>query len=184
MLHILGKTFRHMKVRVWKHQGVSPRTGKHLRGTLSISVRDHILDCNHMVAWDEFKLLGRESIQQTFQRPFNVAFRLIWRRDVAQRQINVETTFCTSRLKFTTFKNVETTLYSPTLNWTKLDNVETTLSFSASIFTTLGNVETTLRISPFGKKIRPWFKNKIIFLSFKEYGGIKIFIFSHFKSNL
>ena len=35
------------------------------------------------------------------------------------------------------------------------------------------------------KNIKPWLKNKIIFLSFKEYGGLKIFIFSpHFKSNL
>ena len=26
-----GKTFRHMKIRVSEHQGVSPRTGKHLK---------------------------------------------------------------------------------------------------------------------------------------------------------
>ena len=57
----IGKTFRHMKVRVSEHQGVSPRTGKHLKGTLSTSVRDHMLDCNHMVAWDDFKVLGRET---------------------------------------------------------------------------------------------------------------------------
>ena len=50
-----------MKVRVSEHQGVSPRTGKHLKGTLSTSVRDHMLDCNHMVAWVDFKVLGRES---------------------------------------------------------------------------------------------------------------------------
>ena len=46
----IGKTFRHMKVRVSEHQGVSPRTGKHLKGTLSTSLRDHMLDCNHIVA--------------------------------------------------------------------------------------------------------------------------------------
>ena len=40
--------------------------------------------------------------QQTFQRRFNVVFGLEWRRDVAQRQINVETTLCMSTLKFTT----------------------------------------------------------------------------------
>ena len=57
----IGKTFRHMKVRVSEHQGVSPRTGKHLKGTLSTSVRDHMLDCSHIVAWDVFKVLGRES---------------------------------------------------------------------------------------------------------------------------
>ena len=39
--------------------------------------------------------------QQTFQRRFNVVFRLIWRRDVVQRQINVKTTLCMSTLKFT-----------------------------------------------------------------------------------
>ena len=52
----IGKTFRHMKVRVSEHQGVSPRTGKHLKGTLSTSVRDHMLDCNHIAAWDDFKV--------------------------------------------------------------------------------------------------------------------------------
>ena len=57
----IGKTFRHMKVRVSEHQGVSPRTGKYLKGTLSTSVKDHMLDCNHMAAWDDFKVLGRES---------------------------------------------------------------------------------------------------------------------------
>ena len=57
----IGKTFRHMKVRVSEYQGVSPRTGKHLKGTFSTSVRDHMLDYNHIVAWDDLKVLGRES---------------------------------------------------------------------------------------------------------------------------
>ena len=57
----IGKTSRHMKVRVSEHQGVSPPTGKHLKGTFSTSVRDHMLDCNHIVAWNDFKVLGRES---------------------------------------------------------------------------------------------------------------------------
>ena len=69
------------------------------------------------------------------------------------------------------------TLYILTLNWTTLGNVEATLSFWTSIFTMLGNVKTALRIWQFGKKINRWFKNKIIFLSFKQY-GLKIFIFS------
>ena len=107
--------------------------------------------------------------QQTFQLRFNVVFRLIWGRDVEQRQINVKTTLCMSTLKFTT-------LCFSTLNWTTLDNVEPTLSFSTSIFTTLGNVETTLRIWPFEKKYKPRFKNKIIFLNFKEYVGLNIFL--------
>ena len=57
----VGKTFRHMKVRVSEHQAVSPRTGKQLKGTLSTSVRNATLDCNHTVALDDFKVLGRES---------------------------------------------------------------------------------------------------------------------------
>ena len=44
------------------------------------------------------------------------------------------------------------------------------------IFTTLGNVETTLRIWSFEKKYKHRFKNKIIFLNFKEYVGLNIFL--------
>ena len=53
--------------------------------------------------------------QQTFQRCFNVVFWLTPRRDVGQRQINVETTLCISTLKFTTSNNVESTLCISTL---------------------------------------------------------------------
>ena len=59
----IGKTFRHMKVRVSEHQGISARTGKHFKGTLSTSVRDHKLDWSHIVAWDDIKVLRRESNQ-------------------------------------------------------------------------------------------------------------------------
>ena len=50
-----------MKIRVSEPLRVSPRTGKHLKGTLSNSVRNNMFDCNHLVAWDDFKVLGRES---------------------------------------------------------------------------------------------------------------------------
>ena len=56
-----GKTFRHMKARFLEHQGVLPWTDEHLKGTLSTFVRDHILDCDHVVAWHDFKVLWRES---------------------------------------------------------------------------------------------------------------------------
>ena len=56
----IGKTFRQLKVRVLENQGVSPRTGKHLKRTLSNSVRDHMLNCNHVVVWDVFKVFGRK----------------------------------------------------------------------------------------------------------------------------
>ena len=120
-----------------------------------------------MVKWNLTMIKYPANISTSVQRCFLV--------DITSRrrkcQINVETT-----LKFTTLSNVETTLCFSTLNWTTLGNVEITLSFSTSIFTTLGNVETTLRIWPFEKKIKPRLKNKIIFLSFKEYAGFKNFL--------
>ena len=56
-----GKTYRHMKVRVSEHQGVCPKTSKQVKGTLSTSVRDHMLNCNQTVAWEDFCIIGRES---------------------------------------------------------------------------------------------------------------------------
>ena len=48
-----------MKIRVSEHQGVSPRTGKRVKGTLSTSGRDHMLDCDHTVACEDFSIIGR-----------------------------------------------------------------------------------------------------------------------------
>ena len=45
-----GKTYIHVKVQVSQHQGVSPRTGKRVKGMLSMSVRDHMLNCDNTVA--------------------------------------------------------------------------------------------------------------------------------------
>ena len=50
-----------MKVRVSEHQVVSSRTGKQVKGTLSTSVKDHMLDCDHKVAWEDFSINGRET---------------------------------------------------------------------------------------------------------------------------
>ena len=50
-----------MKVRVSEHQGVSPRAGKRVKGTLSTSVRNHMLDCDQTVTWEGFSIIGRES---------------------------------------------------------------------------------------------------------------------------
>ena len=50
-----------MKVLDSEHQDVSPITGKRVKGTLSTSVRDHILDCDHIVAWKDFSIINRES---------------------------------------------------------------------------------------------------------------------------
>ena len=51
----------HMKVRVSEHQSVSPRTGKRVKVMLSMSGRDHMLDCDHIVAWEDFSIIDRES---------------------------------------------------------------------------------------------------------------------------
>ena len=50
-----------MKVRLSEHKGVSPRTDKRVKGNLSTSVRDHMLDCDHTVSWEDFSIIGRES---------------------------------------------------------------------------------------------------------------------------
>ena len=50
-----GKIYRHMKVRVSEHQGMSPRTGKRVKGWLSTSMRDHI------AAWEDFSIIARET---------------------------------------------------------------------------------------------------------------------------
>ena len=83
--------------------------------------------------------------QETFQCSLNVVIRVIWRRDVRQCQINVETLLCMSALKFTTLNNVNLTLSISVLVLTTLDNFETMLLFSTSSF------ETTLWIWSFSK---------------------------------
>ena len=50
-----------MKVRVSEHQGVSPRTGKKLKGTLLTSMRDHVFDSNYLVDWNDRNEFWRES---------------------------------------------------------------------------------------------------------------------------
>ena len=60
-LPILAKPLGHLKVRVSEHQSVSPQTGKIVKGTLSTSIRDRMFECDHIVTWDDFKVLGRES---------------------------------------------------------------------------------------------------------------------------
>ena len=50
-----------MKVRVPKHRGASPRSGKPVKGTLPTSVRDHMLFCDHQVAWEDCRILESKS---------------------------------------------------------------------------------------------------------------------------
>ena len=57
----IGKTYRHFKAKVSEHQGVFLRMGKPVKGTISTSVRDHMLVCDHKVVHEDFKFLGNES---------------------------------------------------------------------------------------------------------------------------
>ena len=59
---------------------------------------------------------------------FNIFVKVIWRRDVGQYQINVETTLCMPTLKFIMLNNVKSMLSISKLTLTTLDNVETMLS--------------------------------------------------------
>ena len=57
----VGKTKRHIKKRYCEHQGRSPLTGKLVKGQLSTTVRDHTLDCDTVVEFSDFSILGRDS---------------------------------------------------------------------------------------------------------------------------
>lgn len=46
-----------MKVRVFKHQDLFPRTGKLVKVTFSTPLREGRYGCNHKVTRDNFKLL-------------------------------------------------------------------------------------------------------------------------------
>ena len=91
---------------------------------------------------------------------FNVFIRLMWRRDVRQRQIKVESKMCLSKSKFLTLNNVDSTLPMSTVILARLGNVKTMLLFSTLSFTTLINIETTLWLWPFAKN---WKEQKDIF---------------------
>ena len=56
----IDNTYRNFKG-FHKYQGVHPRTGKPVKGNLSISVRDNLVVCDHNILHEDFKFLGKES---------------------------------------------------------------------------------------------------------------------------
>ena len=101
----------------------------------------YFLYCNSSLFW---WATPKQLIQQTFQRRFNVVFRLLWHSTTSNLRWN--NVLWSANVEITTLNNVESTLSIWKLIWIMLDNVDETLSFSMQIFTTLGNIETTLWI--------------------------------------
>ena len=58
---LLRKILQTYEGSCFKTPGLSPRTRKQVKGTLSTSVREYMLNCNHVVAWEDFSIFGRES---------------------------------------------------------------------------------------------------------------------------
>ena len=55
----VGKTYRHKKVRICEHMGISPRTGKTVKGVITTAVRDHMLHCDTVVCEGDFSILSK-----------------------------------------------------------------------------------------------------------------------------
>ena len=70
-----GETYRHLRVRVGEHSGVSPLTGKKSKCKKSTAVKDHMLFCDHIVSIDVFKILA------TSNSDFKVKESLLISRD-------------------------------------------------------------------------------------------------------
>ena len=52
-----GNAYRHLKVWVGEHSGVSPLIGKKAK-CKTIAVKDHMLFCDHLVSLEDFKILA------------------------------------------------------------------------------------------------------------------------------
>ena len=52
-----GETCRHFNVRVSELSGISPLNGKKSKARKTNAVKDHMLFCNHIVSFDDFKIL-------------------------------------------------------------------------------------------------------------------------------
>ena len=53
-----GETYRHFKVRVGAHSGISPLTNKRSKLKRSTAVKDHTLTCDLLASFDDFKVLA------------------------------------------------------------------------------------------------------------------------------
>ena len=53
-----GETYRHFKVRVGEHSGISPLTNKQSKSKKSTAVKDHMLMSDQPVSFDDFNVLA------------------------------------------------------------------------------------------------------------------------------
>ena len=53
-----GEKCCHVKVRFGEHSGISPLTNKRSKSKKSTTVKDHMLICNQLVSFDDFKVLA------------------------------------------------------------------------------------------------------------------------------
>ena len=53
-----GETCRYFKVRVGEHLGISPLTNKRSKLKRSAAVKDHMLMCDQLVSFGDFKALA------------------------------------------------------------------------------------------------------------------------------
>ena len=51
-----GETCQHLNVRVGEHSGVSLLTRKMSKSKTTIAIKDHMLFCDHVVSFEDFKL--------------------------------------------------------------------------------------------------------------------------------
>ena len=50
--------YRHFEVRVGEHSGIPPLTDKRSKSVQLIAVKDHMLMCDHIVSFDNLKVLS------------------------------------------------------------------------------------------------------------------------------
>ena len=54
-----GKSIRHLDIRSGEHIGVSPLTGKKVKPIKGSAVHDHLLHCNYLPSFDNFRILAQ-----------------------------------------------------------------------------------------------------------------------------
>ena len=57
----IGKTKRHTKKRFSEHMGISPLTGKPVKGQCTTAIRDHMRQCRCSISNNDFTILGRDT---------------------------------------------------------------------------------------------------------------------------